>query len=209
MHIRLRRVQFDSLRSGMCSKPPGLIPFLSCRLLHQRHPGHLPEHCIQCTGLQYRVCGCCRMRIGYVKCVPGNREKTNVIVYAGDGGTLDIGIQAMSGAFERGTDFLYICYDNEAYGNTGMQRSGQHRWAQGHDNPDGKDRCEKGHRCNCRRPRPALYGNCCSRIPAGSFSRKFRKRLLSADLHSFTSSPPARPAGGSPRKKPSRWASLR
>ncbi|RXE55617.1 2-ketoisovalerate ferredoxin oxidoreductase [Methanoculleus taiwanensis] len=49
---------------------------------------------------------------------------TNVIVYAGDGGTVDIGIQALSGAFERGTDFLYICYDNEAYGNTGMQRSG-------------------------------------------------------------------------------------
>ncbi len=54
----------------------------------------------------------------------GAGKKTNVIVYAGDGGTLDIGIQAMSGAFERGTDFLYICYDNEAYGNTGMQRSG-------------------------------------------------------------------------------------
>lgn len=51
-------------------------------------------------------------------------KKTNVIVYAGDGGTLDIGIQSLSGAFERGTDFLYICYDNEAYGNTGMQRSG-------------------------------------------------------------------------------------
>jgi pyruvate ferredoxin oxidoreductase beta subunit len=50
-------------------------------------------------------------------------KKTNVIVYAGDGGTLDIGIQSMSGAFERGTDFVYICYDNEAYGNTGMQRS--------------------------------------------------------------------------------------
>jgi len=51
-------------------------------------------------------------------------RKTNVIVYAGDGGTVDIGIQALSGAFERGADFLYICYDNEAYGNTGMQRSG-------------------------------------------------------------------------------------
>ena len=51
-------------------------------------------------------------------------KKTNVICYAGDGGTLDIGIQALSGALERGTDFLYICYDNEAYGNTGMQRSG-------------------------------------------------------------------------------------
>jgi len=51
-------------------------------------------------------------------------KTTNVIVYAGDGGTVDIGIQALSGALERGTDFLYICYDNEAYGNTGMQRSG-------------------------------------------------------------------------------------
>lgn len=49
---------------------------------------------------------------------------TNVICYAGDGGTVDIGIQALSGALERGTDFLYICYDNEAYSNTGMQRSG-------------------------------------------------------------------------------------
>ncbi|MEI6841056.1 MAG: thiamine pyrophosphate-dependent enzyme [Methanomicrobiales archaeon] len=52
------------------------------------------------------------------------KKATNVIVYAGDGGTVDIGIQALSGAFERRTDFLYICYDNEAYGNTGMQRSG-------------------------------------------------------------------------------------
>ena len=51
-------------------------------------------------------------------------KKTRVIVYAGDGGTVDIGIQALSGALERREDFLYICYDNEAYGNTGMQRSG-------------------------------------------------------------------------------------
>ena len=51
-------------------------------------------------------------------------RETRVIVYAGDGGTVDIGLQALSGALERETDFLYICYDNEAYGNTGMQRSG-------------------------------------------------------------------------------------
>lgn len=51
-------------------------------------------------------------------------KKINVMCYAGDGGTVDIGIQSLSGAFERGTDFLYICYDNEAYSNTGMQRSG-------------------------------------------------------------------------------------
>jgi pyruvate ferredoxin oxidoreductase beta subunit len=51
-------------------------------------------------------------------------RETKVIVYAGDGGTVDIGLQALSGALERETDLLYICFDNEAYGNTGMQRSG-------------------------------------------------------------------------------------
>ncbi len=43
--------------------------------------------------------------------------------FAGDGGTSDIGIQALSGAMERGHDFLYCCFDNEAYMNTGIQRS--------------------------------------------------------------------------------------
>lgn len=42
---------------------------------------------------------------------------------AGDGGTSDIGLQALSGALERGHDFLYVCFDNEAYMNTGIQRS--------------------------------------------------------------------------------------
>ena len=51
-------------------------------------------------------------------------EDLTVVGWAGDGGTVDIGIQALSGAAERGTNFIYICYDNEAYGNTGMQRSG-------------------------------------------------------------------------------------
>lgn len=52
------------------------------------------------------------------------REEITVVGFAGDGGTLDIGIQALSGAAERGDDFIYICYDNEAYMNTGGQRSG-------------------------------------------------------------------------------------
>ncbi len=51
-------------------------------------------------------------------------DDLTVVGWAGDGGTADIGIQALSGAAERGTNFIYICYDNEAYGNTGMQRSG-------------------------------------------------------------------------------------
>ncbi len=51
-------------------------------------------------------------------------DDITVVGWAGDGGTADIGIQALSGAAERETNFIYICYDNEAYGNTGMQRSG-------------------------------------------------------------------------------------
>jgi pyruvate ferredoxin oxidoreductase beta subunit len=51
-------------------------------------------------------------------------EDITVVGWAGDGGTVDIGVQALSGAAERETNFIYICYDNEAYGNTGMQRSG-------------------------------------------------------------------------------------
>jgi len=48
----------------------------------------------------------------------------NVVGFAGDGGTADIGIQALSGAIDRNDKIIYICYDNEAYMNTGIQRSG-------------------------------------------------------------------------------------
>jgi pyruvate ferredoxin oxidoreductase beta subunit len=51
-------------------------------------------------------------------------EQIDVVAFAGDGGTYDIGIQALSGAVERGHDFLFVLYDNEAYMNTGIQRSG-------------------------------------------------------------------------------------
>ncbi len=50
-------------------------------------------------------------------------DKVNIVAIAGDGGTSDIGLQALSGALERRHDFLYICLDNEAYMNTGIQRS--------------------------------------------------------------------------------------
>ncbi|UCH71654.1 MAG: pyruvate synthase subunit beta, partial [Thermoplasmatales archaeon] len=52
------------------------------------------------------------------------KEDTTVVAWAGDGGTYDIGIQALSGALERQTNFIYICYNNEIYSNTGIQRSG-------------------------------------------------------------------------------------
>ncbi len=48
----------------------------------------------------------------------------NVVGFAGDGGTADIGLQALSGAIDRDDRVIYICYDNEAYMNTGIQKSG-------------------------------------------------------------------------------------
>jgi pyruvate ferredoxin oxidoreductase beta subunit len=54
----------------------------------------------------------------------GTKDAINVIAQAGDGGTADIGLQALSGMLERGHDVLFVCYDNEAYMNTGVQRSG-------------------------------------------------------------------------------------
>ncbi|MFH1211461.1 MAG: thiamine pyrophosphate-dependent enzyme [Candidatus Woesearchaeota archaeon] len=50
-------------------------------------------------------------------------KELKFLAFGGDGGTYDIGLQSLSGALERGHDFVYICYDNEAYANTGFQRS--------------------------------------------------------------------------------------
>ncbi len=58
----------------------------------------------------------------YLKSANGDLE-ADIIVFGGDGGTFDIGLQALSGALERRHDFVYVCYDNEAYMNTGVQRS--------------------------------------------------------------------------------------
>ncbi len=54
----------------------------------------------------------------------GKLEGTNVLAFGGDGATLDIGFGSLSGMMERGHDVLYVCMDNEAYMNTGVQRSG-------------------------------------------------------------------------------------
>jgi pyruvate ferredoxin oxidoreductase beta subunit len=51
------------------------------------------------------------------------RDDVRVVAQAGDGGTVDIGMGCLSGMFERGDDVLFVCYDNEAYMNTGVQRS--------------------------------------------------------------------------------------
>lgn len=60
--------------------------------------------------------------LGALKCL--GKKDINVVAWAGDGGTSDIGLQALSGAAERGDNFVFLCYDNEGYMNTGVQRSG-------------------------------------------------------------------------------------
>jgi pyruvate ferredoxin oxidoreductase beta subunit len=104
-------------------------------------------------------------------------RKTNVIVYAGDGGTVDIGIQALSGAFERGTDFLYICYDNEAYGNTGMQRSGSTPiGARTTTTPVGKTHAKKDLDAIVTAHNPPYMATACVAYPQDIF-RKVEKAL--------------------------------
>ena len=72
------------------------------------------------------------------------REGTTVLALAGDGATVDIGLQSLSGVFERGDRVLYICYDNEAYMNTGIQGSGSTPLgARTTTTPGGKDRPRK------------------------------------------------------------------
>jgi len=56
------------------------------------------------------------------------KKDVTVLAWAGDGGTFDIGFQALSGAAERNDDLIYACYDNEAYMNTGIQRSSATPW---------------------------------------------------------------------------------
>jgi pyruvate/2-oxoacid:ferredoxin oxidoreductase beta subunit len=83
----------------------------------------------------------------------GRDRDMTVLAMAGDGGTSDIGIQALSGAAERNDDFIYVCYDNEAYMNTGTQRSGltpvgartTTTWAGKRENPKDLPRIMEAH----------------------------------------------------------------
>src|SRR5512140_2877321 len=73
-------------------------------------------------------------------------KRSKVIAQGGDGGTFDIGFQALSGMLERGHNVLYVCYDNEAYMNTGIQRSSSTpHAAMTTTSPPGKERMGKRH----------------------------------------------------------------
>ena len=83
---------------------------------------------------------------GMESAMKAQKKSTKVLAFGGDGGTFDIGFQALSGMLERGHNVLYVCFDNEAYMNTGIQRSSSTpHAAMTTTSPPGKERMGKRH----------------------------------------------------------------
>ena len=92
-------------------------------------PGYWPSNCLKVPLLYtaFEATGAAISGLRAALDIKGIDDVT-VVGFAGDGGTVDIGLQALSGAAERRTDAIYVMYDNEAYMNTGIQRSGSTPW---------------------------------------------------------------------------------
>ncbi|HEX9907880.1 MAG TPA: 3-methyl-2-oxobutanoate dehydrogenase subunit beta [Thermoplasmata archaeon] len=92
-------------------------------------PGYWPSNCLKVPLLYtaFEATGAAISGLRAALDIKGIGDVA-VVGFAGDGGTVDIGLQAMSGAAERRTDAIYVMYDNEAYMNTGIQRSGSTPW---------------------------------------------------------------------------------
>ncbi len=86
-------------------------------------PGRFPVSAYGAPVVASTFAGCAAVATGLAQVARLNGTGTRVICWAGDGGTYDIGMATVSAAAERNEDILYICYDNEIYGNTGGQRS--------------------------------------------------------------------------------------
>lgn len=85
---------------------------------------NFPQLAFGCNAMISTFAGTASLMTGVAAGMKRKGEKDFTVVgFAGDGGTADIGIQALSGAIDRNDDILYICYDNEAYMNTGIQQS--------------------------------------------------------------------------------------
>jgi pyruvate/2-oxoacid:ferredoxin oxidoreductase beta subunit len=96
------------------------VPACCLTILH----GIYPKTPIMATTVNTVFAGTASSASGFAAGLKATgREDWTVLAMAGDGGTFDMGIQALSGAAERGDNFIYVCYDNEAYMNTGTQRS--------------------------------------------------------------------------------------
>ena len=131
--------------------------------------------------------------------------KIKFVAFGGDGGTYDIGLQSLSGAMERGHDLLYICYDNGAYMNTGMQRCGATplgAWTT--TSPVGKAARARSSAARTsphrRRAQPALRGAGLDQHDPRDQADKAARALATGAPRSSTCSRRAR-AAGAPRRR--------
>ena len=101
-------------------------------MLRDRYRGCVPNHQLRCANYRDDIRILCGR--GLRCCIdPGSQRRARqVICWAGDGGTYDIGLGTLSAAAERNENIIYICYDNEIYGNTGGQRSSATLWVPEH-----------------------------------------------------------------------------
>ena len=86
-------------------------------------PGQFPNSAYGAPVVASTFASAAAVATGLAHVARFNGEKTRIVCWAGDGGTYDIGMATLSAAAERDEDLLYVCYDNEIYGNTGGQRS--------------------------------------------------------------------------------------
>lgn len=118
----------------------------------------------------------------------GFGEDVNILGIGGDGGTVDIGLQALSGAMERNENIIYLCYDNEAYMNTGVQSSGATPYgASTTTTPSGV--CSSG--CSHKRKKPLFDIVTAHRVPyaataSTSYPKDFMEKIEKAKQYRGT-----------------------
>lgn len=139
MAVNVKTISDDELFYGhkACAGCGGSLAVrIALKILGKRSVAVLPAGCMSAVGFNFpqlsfannaiisTFAGTASMMTGIQAGLKALGKKDfQVVGFAGDGGTADIGIQALSGAIDRNDDILYICYDNEAYMNTGIQKS--------------------------------------------------------------------------------------
>ncbi len=113
-------VAFQLLGRAAEGRPVQLVVPASCAAVAV---GPFPFSAVGAPTVLSTFAGASAVATGLSRVARLNGEETRVVVWAGDGGTYDIGMASLSAAAERDEDVLYVCYDNEIYGNTGGQRS--------------------------------------------------------------------------------------
>jgi pyruvate/2-oxoacid:ferredoxin oxidoreductase beta subunit len=108
------------LDQALCGRTPVLVVPASCAIVT---PGAFPDSAYGVPTIGTTFASSAAVATGVSRVQRANGESDPTICWAGDGGTYDIGMATLSAAAERNENIVYMCYDNEIYGNTGGQRS--------------------------------------------------------------------------------------